>query len=85
MNNINKKVLHRMQIAVGHLNKVIEMYKRGEYCIDVVHQSIAVQSALRKIDEIILENHLKTCVADSIKKGNSKAAIGELMAVIKKK
>lgn len=61
--------LHRLKIARGHLDKVIDMVDKGTYCIDVVHQTMAVQSALRKIDELILENHLKTCVADSIKNG----------------
>lgn len=77
--------LHRLKIARGHLDKVIDMVDKGTYCIDVVHQSMAVQSALRKIDELILENHLKTCVADSIKNGESDEAIKEVMEVLKKK
>lgn len=77
--------LHRLKIARGHLDKIIDMVSNDAYCIDVVHQSIAVQSALKKIDELILENHLKTCVADSIKKGESDEAIKEVMEVLKKK
>lgn len=77
--------LHRLKIARGHLDKVIDMVTNDVYCIDVVHQSIAVQSALKKIDELILENHLKTCVADSIKRGESDEAIKEVMEVLKKK
>lgn len=79
------KTLHRLKIARGHLDKVINMVERGAYCIDVVHQSIAVQSALKKVDELILENHLKTCVADSIKRGESEEAIKEVVEVLKKK
>lgn len=79
------KTLHRLKIARGHLDKVINMVEKGAYCIDVVHQSIAVQSALKKVDELILENHLKTCVADEIRKGDTETAINELMAVLKKK
>ncbi len=77
--------LHRLKIARGHLDKVIDMVTNDAYCIDVVHQSIAVQSALKKIDELILENHLKSCVADSIKRGESDEAIKEVMEVLKKK
>lgn len=78
-------ILHRLKIARGHLDKVIEMVEKNEYCINIVHQSIAVQSALKKIDELVLENHLKTCVSDSIKKGKSNEAIKEVMEVLKKK
>ena len=61
------------------------MMEGGSYCLDVVHQSIAVQAALKNADQVVLENHLQTCVADSIRKGNDKEAIKEIMAVIKKK
>jgi len=79
------RIIHRLQIARGHLDKVLKMVEAGEYCINIVHQSIAVQAALKKVDEIVLENHLRTCVSDSIKKGESDEAIKELMEVIQKK
>ncbi len=78
-------ILHRLKITKGHLEKIIRMVEDDEYCINVVHQLLAVQSALKKVDEIVLENHLKTCVADSIKKGESEEAIKEVMEVLKKK
>jgi CsoR family transcriptional regulator, copper-sensing transcriptional repressor len=78
-------IVHRLQIAKGHLEKVLKMVEEGAYCIDVVHQSMAVQSALKKIDEIVLEDHLKTCVSDSIKAGKSDEAIKEVMEVLQKK
>lgn len=80
-----QKILHRFQIARGHLEKVISMLNSGSYCIDVVHQSMAVQAALRKADEAVLANHLKTCVADSIRKGQDKEAIDEVLSVIEKR
>jgi CsoR family transcriptional regulator, copper-sensing transcriptional repressor len=82
---IKKEILHRLQIARGHLDKVISMVEKDAYCIDTVHQSLAVQAALKKADEVILKNHLETCVADSIKKGQSKKAIGEVMEILEKK
>lgn len=79
------KILHRLKISKGHLEKIITMVEKDEYCIDIVHQLLAVQSALKNVDEIILENHLKTCVSDSIKNGESEIAIKEVMQVLKKK
>lgn len=83
--NSKEKILHRLQIARGHLDKVISMVVGDAYCIDVVHQSIAVQAALKKVDEVILENHLRTCVSDSIRQGDADAAIKEVMEVLKRK
>lgn len=83
--NTQERILHRLKIARGHLDKVIKMAENGEYCIDVLHQSQAVQAALKETDSVILENHLKTCVSDSIKSGNQEKAIQEVMEVFKKK
>ena len=85
MSNTKNQILHRLQIARGHLEKVISMVENDTYCINVVHQSMAIQAALKKVDEVVLENHLKTCVSESIKKGESEKAIKEVMEVIKKK
>jgi len=82
---MNKKILHRYQIARGHLEKVISMLEKGAYCIDIVHQSLAVQAALKSADEEVLKNHLETCVSDAIKRGESKKAIEEVVGVLKKR
>ena len=85
MINTKKRILHRYQIAKGHLEKVISMLEEGVYCIDIVHQSLAVQAALKKADDEVLKNHLETCVADPIREGHSREAIGEVMQVLKKR
>ncbi|MBI4225799.1 metal-sensing transcriptional repressor [Candidatus Roizmanbacteria bacterium] len=67
MQNIYKKnLLHRLKIARGHFDKVIQMVDEDEYCLDITQQTYAIQSAIKKIDEVILERHLKTCVKDAI-------------------
>lgn len=67
------------------MEKVISMIEGGFYCIDIVHQSLAIQSALKKADNEVLRNHLETCVSDAIKRGDSKKAIDEVVGVLKKR
>lgn len=78
-----ERILHRLKISQGHLKRVIKMVEDGEYCIDVIHQSQAVQRALQEADSLVLENHLKTCAAEAIKKGRKDQAITEIMNVLK--
>jgi len=86
MSDNKKNLLHRMKIARGHLEKVIEMVDKGEYCLDIIQQSQAVQSALSKVDEAILENHLKTCVRDSMASNkNIDDKVKEVIEVFKRK
>lgn len=79
------RVLHRLKIARGHLNKVIKMVEEDQYCINILHQSQAVQAALKETDGVLLENHLRTCVADSMRSGKQEDAVKEVMEVFKKK
>lgn len=82
--SVQHTVLHRLKIVRGHLTRVIHMVEEGHYCINIIHQSLAIQSALRQVDQVILKNHLQTCVADAIKKGNEKEVIDEVMKVMEK-
>lgn len=79
------RIVHRLKIARGHLNKVIKMAEEQAYCIDVIHQSQAVQKALKEADSLLLENHLETCASDAIKNGDNKTAIEEVMNVFRRR
>jgi len=79
-----ERILHRLKIARGHLGKVIKMVEDHKYCIDIIHQSQAIQGALKEVDSLTLENHLKTCVVDHIKNGETEKSVEEIMKVFKK-
>ncbi len=81
----HERIVHRLKIARGHLDKVIKMMDDNAYCIDVMHQIQAVESGLKETGNLLLENHLKSCVADAISKGKTEESIAEIMQVFKKK
>ena len=81
----HERITHRLKIAKGHLEKIIKMMESDTYCIDVMHQMQAVQSGLKETGNLLLENHLKGCVADAISKGHTEESIAEIMQVFKKR
>lgn len=80
-----ERIVHRLKIAKGHLEKVIKMVEEDCYCIDVLHQMQAIESGLKGTGNVVLENHLKGCVANAIGRGEKEKAIAEIMEVFKKK
>jgi DNA-binding FrmR family transcriptional regulator len=78
-----EKLKARLAKAIGHLNAVNRMVDDKKYCIDVLNQLKAVQSALDKVAELILRQHLETCVVEAIQKQDSTRVIEELMEVFK--
>ena len=46
---LTKSVVNRLRSVAGHVNGISRMVEDDAYCIDVIHQIQAVQSALNKI------------------------------------
>ncbi|MDO8674182.1 MAG: metal-sensitive transcriptional regulator [Dehalococcoidia bacterium] len=61
------QVLNRLKSIQGHLRGVQRMVEEDQYCIDVIRQALAVQKAIEKVNAIVLENHLQTCVARALR------------------
>jgi len=80
------EALKRLSIAQGHLEKVKHMIEGEDYCPDVIHQSRAVQAALKKVDEIILHGHLHSCVLKDIHgpNGESEQLVDEIVDLFKR-
>ena len=73
-----------MGLERAGLGPVVWQVEKDAYCIDVINQSLAVQSALKTASNALLKNHLETCVADAIKNGKTQEVITEVMQVVKK-
>jgi len=63
----NEKALVRLKTIEGHLKGITKMVENGEYCIDVIRQIQAVQSALNKVSAAILDEHLNSCVIAAVR------------------
>jgi CsoR family transcriptional regulator, copper-sensing transcriptional repressor len=63
----NDKALIRMRTIEGHLKGISRMIENGDYCIDIIRQIQAVQSALNKVSSVILDDHLNSCVITAIR------------------
>ena len=67
----------------GQVRGLQKMVTEEKYCIDILHQSMAIKKALSSMEDLILENHLSTHVIEQIKGGESSKAIKEILEVYK--
>lgn len=72
VNQQRNPVVNRMNYLIGHLQANLKMVEEGRYCIDIIRQNLAVIAALEKINEILLKNHLGTCVTRAVQGRNEK-------------
>jgi DNA-binding FrmR family transcriptional regulator len=73
---INEKTIKilkpRIKRVEGQIRGVLKMVEKKEYCMDILQQISATQGALKSIASVILENHINTCVKETIESKKDK-------------
>lgn len=72
--------------AKSHIETIIKMLEKGQYCVDIMQQNLAVIGLLKGAHEKLMENHLHTCFVKGMKSSNTKrkeAMIEEIIKVTK--
>ena len=80
----NAALAKRLNRIEGQVRGIGKMIAEDRYCIDILTQVSAVQSALDALALQLLEHHLHGCVQHAVKSGNGDHAIDEALAVIRK-
>ena len=77
-------LMKRLNRIEGQVRGVAKMIAEDRYCVDILTQVSALQSALDAVAMQLLENHTHGCMQGAIKSGKGDAAIDELMTVVRK-
>lgn len=77
-------LIKRLNRIEGQVRGVAKMIAEDRYCVEILNQVSALQSALDAVAMQLLENHVHGCMHDAIQSGNGDAAINELMTVVRK-
>jgi DNA-binding FrmR family transcriptional regulator len=59
--------IRRLKTVEGHLRGIQRMVEEEAYCIDVIRQIQAVQSALNKVSTNVLNDHLHSCLITAVR------------------
>jgi len=77
--NTRMECLKRLSFIEGHLAGIRRMIEEDKYCVDVLRQTYAVRKAIEKMEALMLEGHMHSCVVEGIRDGREKEIVGELM------
>jgi len=76
-------LIHRLNRIEGQIRGIRNMVDEERYCVDILTQVSAIQSALNAFNKKLLSSHIKSCVVEDIKSGNEDA-VDELCHTIQK-
>ena len=78
-----KKLINRLSRIEGQIRGIRSMVENGAYCPDILVQVSAVSAALNSFSKELLATHIRTCVADGIRRGEDEV-IDELVTTLQK-
>src|SRR5689334_7504241 len=81
------KLLKRLARAEGQVRGVARMVEEDRYCIDILTQLAAVDTALEGVALEILDDHVKHCVVNAVTSGeeaNAAEKVDELLAAVRR-
>ncbi len=89
MNMMDEKqktnVANRLSRVEGQVRGIRRMVEEDRYCMDILAQTRSITAALRKVENLIMETHLNTCVADAMRSTDERdqdEKVKEIMTVL---
>ncbi|WP_414045065.1 metal-sensing transcriptional repressor [Macrococcus equi] len=77
------KLNKRLKRIEGQVRGIQKMIEEDRYCVDILIQISAIESALKQVGFSVTERHMKHCMSDAIKRGEGESSIEELMKVLR--
>ncbi|WKZ81773.1 MAG: metal-sensitive transcriptional regulator [Acidimicrobiia bacterium] len=78
-----QSALNRLKTVRGHLDAVVAMVEDERYCPEIMKQVSALQGSLEKVNRVLLENHVETCVMHAVAEGRTGEIVDELMETLR--
>jgi len=82
-----KQAVGRLKRIEGQVRGLQKMVEEDRYCIDILTQTASVVSALKGVEDLVMDQHLHTCVADAMRSNDAvkkQEKIDEVMTVLSK-
>jgi DNA-binding FrmR family transcriptional regulator len=79
LQEVKSDALKRLNYISGHIEGVRRMVEADTYCVDVLKQTHAVRRAIEKLETLMLDGHLRSCVVAGVKEGRDEQVLGELL------
>ncbi|MBO4989172.1 MAG: metal-sensing transcriptional repressor [Clostridia bacterium] len=78
-----KMLLTRTRKIAGQMNGIARMIEEDRYCDDILIQLSAIDKSIKSLANVILENHMNTCLVENIQNGNTQI-VGEIVDLFKR-
>lgn len=77
-------IIHKLKIARGQMDGILQMIEEDRYCIDISNQLQATQALLKSANQDILQAHIRNCVWEALQTDVENSKLEEALEVMEK-
>lgn len=77
-------IVHKLKIARGQLDSILQMVEENRYCVDISNQLLATQALLKSANQQILQAHIRSCVRDALQTDAVNPKLEEALKLLEK-
>jgi DNA-binding FrmR family transcriptional regulator len=77
-----KQVLDRLSRIEGHVRGVRKMVEEDRGCPEILQQISATKAAILKVGELVLEDHIESCLVDAVEQGSVAEYLDEVKQAV---
>lgn len=77
-------ITHKLKIARGQIDGILQMIEEDRYCVDVSNQLQATQALLRSANQQILQAHIRSCVREALQTDAENPKLEEALKLLEK-
>lgn len=77
-------ITHKLKIARGQIDGILQMIDENRYCVDISNQLQATQALLRSANQEILQEHIRNCVREALQTDVENSKLEEALELLEK-
>lgn len=77
-------IVHKLKIARGQLDGILQMVEENRYCVDISNQLLATQALLKSANQQILQAHIRSCVREALQTDAVNPKLEEALKLLEK-
>ena len=77
-------ITHKLKIARGQIDGILQMIEEDRYCVDISTQLQSVQALLKSVNQQILQAHIRNCVREALQTDAENPKLEEALKLLDK-
>ena len=77
-------ITHKLKIARGQIDGILQMLDENRNCVDISNQLQATQALLRSANQEILQEHIRNCVREALQTDVENPKLEEALELLEK-